>query len=73
LYASGQPAAFSLSTAVESSVDLVDQAAFLAVVDQVAFLVAVNLMFVRVAELEEPLPEAWHLRKIPTISVLMIV
>ena len=42
---SGRPAAISLSTAVESSVDLADRVAFLAVV---------NLMFVRAPELEVP-------------------
>ena len=47
--ASGRPAAISLSTAVESSVDLADRVAFLAVV---------NLVFVREPELEEPLQAA---------------
>ena len=42
-------------------------------VDQEAFLAAVNLVFVREPELEEPLQAAEHLRKILMTSVLMVL
>ena len=41
--------------------------------DQVAFEAVVNLMFVREPELEEPLQEALHLRKILMTSVRMFL